>query len=63
MRIKKKPDLMNLIDRQIRADNVVGIDCAIKLISPNLIDSDSHVSVIVGREMRAGQCYYKIRNF
>lgn len=62
MRIKQKPDLMNLIDQQISADNVVGIDYAIKLISPDLKDSDSHASVVVGREMRNGQCYYKIRN-
>lgn len=62
MRIKQKPNLMNLIDHQITADNVVGIDYAIKLISPNLKDSDSHASVVVGRQMRAGQCYYKIRN-
>ena len=53
---------MNLIDRQISAENVVGIDYAMKLISPDLKDSDSHASVVVGRELRAGQCYYKIRN-
>ncbi len=61
-RVMKKPDLMELIDRQITAKNVVGIDYEIKLISKDPKDSDSHASVIVGREMRAGQCYYKIRN-
>lgn len=61
-RIIRKPDLMELIDRQITAKNVVGIDYDMKLIGKDPKDSDSHASVIVGREMRAGQCYYKIRN-
>ena len=61
-RVKGKPDLLALIDRQISAKNVVGIDYSMQLISKDPKDSDSHASVIVGREMRAGQCYYKIRN-
>lgn len=62
LRVMKKPNLMELIDRQITAGNVVGVDYEIKLIGKNPKDTDSHASVIVGREMKSGQCYYKIRN-
>lgn len=62
IRVNHKPDLIELIDRQISKENVVGVDYQIKLISKDLKDKDNHASVIVGREMRAGQCYYKIRN-
>ncbi len=62
--VYEKPNMLNIIDRELTDGNVVGIDYSINLISPNLKDTDSHASVLVGRSMDIvkGQCMYKIRN-
>ncbi len=62
--VYEKPNMLDIIDRELTDGNVVGIDYSINLISPDLKDTDSHASVLVGRSMDKvkGQCMYKIRN-
>ena len=60
--VYQMPNMLKLLDQELTDGNVVGIDYSINLISPNLKDTDSHASVVVGRQMINKQCMYKIRN-
>lgn len=60
--VNTTPPLIDLLDRQLNSDNVVGVGYVGNLIDTNPNQAGGHASVIVGRRLRNNICQYKIRN-